>query len=103
MGDLVRYNAQQSGERIQRLTGLTEAAQREIGRIYAEGTEIATQTLTATSALIQAAATGGMSQAQVAQLREQQQQYLAEIQQLAANGAGAIAGVVSRHDRLLNG
>lgn len=103
MGDMVRYNVRQSGERIQRLTELTEAAQREIGRIYAEGTEIATQTLAATSVLIQVAAKGGMSQAQVAQLQEQQKQYLAEVRQLAASGAGAIAGAVNRHDRLLNG
>ena len=99
MADLVPYRsqelAQRQTEQIQSIVQVTQAAQRELRHIHTEGAKLAIDTLTYTTERIQAAARSGMGEAKVDALVEQQKQYLAEMQEIAATGARELAGIVS--------
>lgn len=99
MADLVPYRSQELArrqvEQIEYIVQVTQAAQRELGRIHDEGARLAIDTLTYTRERIQTAARNGMSEAKVEALVEQQKHYLAEMQEIAATGARELAGIVS--------
>jgi hypothetical protein len=98
MSDLIPYRSRalsaRQRDQIQHLTEATKAVQQEVGRIYTEGTKLAVETLTYTTERIQAAAQGGMSDDQVAALVAEQQQYLMQMRQLAAQGAGGVTSLL---------
>jgi hypothetical protein len=98
MAELVRYSpealARQQREHIEYIVEVTHAAQHQIGRIHTESAKLAIATLTETTERIQTAARNGMSPTKVAELVEQQKQYLATVRQQVAQGAAAITSVV---------
>src|SRR5689334_23372834 len=86
--------ARRQAEQIQSIVEVTQAAQREIGRVYTEGARMTVETLTDTTKCIQTAAENGAGEAKIAALIAQQKAYLAEMRYLADSGASEIAGIV---------
>jgi nucleoid-associated protein YejK len=87
----VRRQLSQSIDEIQFTREVTEALQREISRIYANGSCLSIGTVTRTNALIQVAVVNGMLPDQAAMLQQHQEQYLAIMGHIAAGGAHQLA------------
>lgn len=98
MADLVPYQTQalarQQSEQIEHIVQVTQAAQRELGRIHTEGAKLAIDTLTYTRDRIQTAARNGMSQEKVVTLVEEQKAYLRTVEQIAGQGSAALTSIV---------
>src|SRR5438477_12037380 len=106
MADLVPYRTQtlarQQAEQIEYIVQVTQAAQRELGRIHTEGARMAIETLSYTRERIQTAARNGMSETKVHALVEQQKDYLRTMQRIANQGAIGLKSVVDNCPRSLD-
>ncbi len=91
MADLVPYRQR---EQIQHIAEVTQAAQRELGRIHTEAAREAIYALTYTRERIQTAAANGMSTSKVEELVEQQKEYLWTMQRIVNHGAAGLQEVV---------
>jgi hypothetical protein len=94
MAENVYAFARQQREQIGYIAEVTEAAQREIGRIHTEAAKEAIYTLTYTRDRIQTAARNGKSEEEVAELIEEQKAYLRTVQHIVNQGTAAITSVV---------
>jgi hypothetical protein len=98
MADLVLSRTQalarQHRDQIQSIVEVTQAAQRELGRVHTKVAEEAIYTLTYTRDRIQTAARNGASEAEVARWVEEQKLYLATTQRIVNQGAAGLQAVV---------
>jgi uncharacterized radical SAM superfamily Fe-S cluster-containing enzyme len=92
MADIVRYHNQ---IQIEHTVRLAQTAHQELSRIRAEGARLAIETLTDTTARIEAAAASGMSAARIAELVAEQKAYLFTMQRIANQGTAGLQAVLN--------
>lgn len=95
MADIIPYRSQALARQQEHLVRDTQAIHRELARIRAEGAQLAFDTLTETTARIEAAAASGMSAARIAELVAEQKAYLFTMQRIANQGTAGLQAVLN--------